>query len=117
MNEPKIIIGIVSAIIALILYYRAYLKNENKRSKNYRGYICPRCRQGFDKSELFPIWQFPTAPLRLLGWNKDEELDLNYCNRCKTILNIFMLLSTVITAPIVLILIYVLLLYLGIVNE
>lgn len=117
INTPKLIIGLIVTIIAVFFYLRTLRKNENKRSKEYRGYICPRCRQGFEENELYAIWQFPTTPLRIMGWNKNEAFDLNYCYRCKHILNAYMILSLIISIPIVLIFTYMLLLYLGIINE
>ena len=117
MNEPKIIIGIITITIAVVLYLFTQIKNENKRPKNYIGFICPRCRQGFEKHELRPIWQFPTAPLRLLGWNKENQFNLGYCNKCRKIVNFYLILSFFISIPVMMILVYLVLLSVGIVKE
>lgn len=101
--------------MALYLYSRK--RNEQRRPSNYKDYICGRCRQGFDEAELKPIWQFPTAPLRIMGWNNDKEMDLCYCLKCRNLLNVFMHLSLVITVPVVFIFMYVLFMYLGLVSE
>ena len=116
MDDPKNIIGIITITIAVILYLVTQIKNENKRPKNYIGYICPRCQQGFEKNELRPVWQFPTAPLRLLGWNKENQFNLGYCNKCKKIVNVYLVLSFVISIPVMMILVYSALLFLGIVK-
>jgi len=106
IEYSKWIYAISAGAIGAFFYYLALIKNERKRPEGHEGYICPRCRQGFDVSELHPIWQFPTAPLRLMGCNRKNELDSFYCKKCRVIVNIFLALSIVISLPIVFVWIY-----------
>lgn len=117
IEDPKWIFVTIAAVSGTLIYFLALKKNENKRPKSYEGYICPRCRQGFDEKELFSIWQFPTAPLRLFGWNHKKELDSFYCKRCRNIVNIILAISVIVTLPIIVILVYFTAYYLGLVNE
>lgn len=106
IDDPKWIGATVAGIVGAMLYYGAFLRNEKRRPKTFEGYICGRCRQGFSESELRPIWQFPTVPLRLLGWNHEREMDVCYCERCRRILNAFMALGVVLGVPVMFTLVY-----------
>jgi hypothetical protein len=117
IDYTKWIFAISVGVIGAYIYYRSKKKNDSKRPKNYIGHICPRCRQGFSRSELFQIWQFPTAPLRLMGWNKDHELDLLYCKKCRKILNTYMAISIFLSLPMLMLLVYFAAHYLGIIDE
>lgn len=127
IDWPKWILAITAGILGSIAYHHALKVNERRRPESHKGYICPRCRQGFNEYELFPVWQFPTVPLRLLGWNKAtpchegedhrvNELDALYCKRCRNTLNAFMVLSILITLPAVMALVFSACYLLGIID-
>ena len=109
---PKWIFAITVTVVGCAIYLHTLKKNSAKRPEGYEGYICPRCRQGFDERDLYPIWYFLAAPLKIMGWNrplpiergcetKGTELGAHYCKRCKNIVNFFMLLGLAITLPVV----------------
>ena len=124
IDWPKWIFAITAGVIGTAIYFYTLRKNNAKRPKEYKGYICPRCRQGFKKNELYPVWQFLVAPLKVMGWDKalpvDEhcetkgtELGSFYCKRCKRIIYIFIALSTVITVPVTMAILFLVAYYLG----
>ena len=127
IDWPKWIFAITAGVIGSAIYFYTLRKNNAKRPKEYEGYICPRCRQGFDEKDLYPIWQFPAAPLKLMGWDrplpidkhcetKGTELGSYYCKGCKRVINFFMVLSVVITLPVIMAVLFLVAYYMGFVD-
>lgn len=65
IDLPKWIVAVAAARLGALLYCRSFTENEKKRPEEYVGHICARCRRGFKKEDLSPVWQFPAALLHV----------------------------------------------------